>query len=178
MTRAPLNMEEFSAIAFIRSSLPTMSTRNDCRPGISKALTTPSSAASTNTCQTCTRCVSVSAARTKASSIDATWVAMTMCLRLLRSATIPPNRATGTPESGWRILRRPALIPSRQPVDKPRLRNGLHPSADQRNQLSAEKKLEVAMPQRPSCRLPAQTTPVAGGILWNGSLGSATDPIG
>ena len=31
ITRAPLNIEEFSAIAFIRSSLPTMSTRNDCR---------------------------------------------------------------------------------------------------------------------------------------------------
>ncbi len=42
-----------------------------------------------------------------------------------------------------------------QPVDKPRLGHGLHPRADQRNQLSAEKKLEVAMPQGASRRLPA-----------------------
>ena len=32
----------------------TMSTRNDCRPGISNAFTTPSSAASTKTCHTLT----------------------------------------------------------------------------------------------------------------------------
>ncbi len=52
MMRAPLNMEEFSAMAFIRSSLPTMSTRKDCRAGISNAFTTPSNAASTKMCQT------------------------------------------------------------------------------------------------------------------------------
>jgi hypothetical protein len=74
ITRAPLNMEEFSAIAFIKSSLPTMSTRNDCRPGMSNAFTTPRKLASTNTCQTWTLCDRVSAARMNASSIDATCV--------------------------------------------------------------------------------------------------------
>ena len=85
-------------MAFIKSSLPTMSTRNDCRPGISNAFTTPSSAASTNMCHTRTVWVRVSAASTNASSIDATCVPMTTCLRLLRSATIPPrgaNKNTG-----------------------------------------------------------------------------------
>ena len=37
---------------------------------------------------------------------------------------------------------------SRQPVNQPRLRDRLHPRADQRNNLSAEKKLEISMLQR------------------------------
>ena len=38
-TRAALKIEEFNAMAFIRSSFPTMSLRNACRMGTSKALT-------------------------------------------------------------------------------------------------------------------------------------------
>src|SRR5438309_8705717 len=64
--RAPLNIEEFSAIAFIKSSLPTMSTRNAWRAGMSNALTTPSRADSTKMCHTCTLSVSVSPARINA----------------------------------------------------------------------------------------------------------------
>ena len=41
-----------------------------------------------------------------------------------------------------------------QPVDEPRLRHGLHPRADQGDQLSTEEKLEVTVPKRPSRRLP------------------------
>src|ERR1700691_1603176 len=37
---------------------------------------------------------------------------------------------------------------SRQAINQPGLRNVLHPGADKRDQLSAEEKLEVAMPQR------------------------------
>jgi hypothetical protein len=32
-TREPLNIEEFRAMAFVRSSLPAMSTRKACRQG-------------------------------------------------------------------------------------------------------------------------------------------------
>ena len=54
-TREALNMEEFSAMAFIRSARPTISTMNDWRAGISKAFTTPSSADSAKMCQICDR---------------------------------------------------------------------------------------------------------------------------
>ncbi len=47
MSRAPLNMPEFSATAFIRSSLPTISTTNAWRVGCSKALASPSTSART-----------------------------------------------------------------------------------------------------------------------------------
>ena len=92
--RAPLNMEEFSAIAFIRSSLPTMSTRNACRAGMSNAFTTPSSVASTRMCHTCTFPVSVNAARRNASTMEAVWVPITIRCRSWRSATVPPSGAT------------------------------------------------------------------------------------
>ena len=92
--RAPLNIDEFSAMAFIRSSLPTISTRNDCRAGISKAFTTPRSEASTKMCHTCTTPVRVSVAKIAARIIDEIWVAITRRWRLNRSATIPPSGAT------------------------------------------------------------------------------------
>ena len=91
--RAPLNIEEFSAMAFIRSSLPTMSTRNACRAGMSNALTTPCRADKPKMCHTCTLPVRVSAARTRASSMAAVWVAMTTRCRLCRSAIVPPKGA-------------------------------------------------------------------------------------
>ncbi len=50
-TRAPLNSDEFSAMAFIRSSLPTISTTKLCRVGMSKASVIPSSNASSAICQ-------------------------------------------------------------------------------------------------------------------------------
>src|SRR5438445_686545 len=40
-TAAPLKTDELSAIAFIRSCLPTISTMNACRAGTSKRLTVP-----------------------------------------------------------------------------------------------------------------------------------------
>ena len=142
-------------MAFIKSSLPTISTRNDCRPGMSNAFTTPSSAASTKISHTrwSMACVRVSAASTNASSIDAICVPITTCLRLVRSATIPPIGATRN-TGIWLAESHRAQLQSRprQPVDQPGLRHGLHPGADQRNQLSAEKQLEVAMPQRASGR--------------------------
>src|SRR6266404_5732404 len=70
-TRAPLNIEEFSAMAFIRSSLPTMSIRKDCRPGISKAFTTPSRPARMKMCHTWTCPLNVSQARIPARIMEA-----------------------------------------------------------------------------------------------------------
>ena len=50
-TAAPLNTEELSAIAFIRSCLPTISITKDWRAGTSKALMVPVAAAAMSTSQ-------------------------------------------------------------------------------------------------------------------------------
>jgi hypothetical protein len=52
ITRVALKADELSAMAFIKSSFPTSSTMNDWRAGISKAATTPTTAASAATCHT------------------------------------------------------------------------------------------------------------------------------
>jgi hypothetical protein len=93
-TRAPLNIEELSAMALTRSSRPTISTTNDCRAGMSNALVTPSSAAITKRCQTSTTPVSVRAASAAASSIAVVCVKTMMRWRLCRSATAPPTDAS------------------------------------------------------------------------------------
>src|ERR1700730_9293822 len=73
---------------------------------------------------------------------------------------------------------------TRQPVYQPRLRHGLHPSTDQGNQLSTEKKLEVAMPQRSSRRMQGKSSAFGGGsavpgfVLLNGSLPLSHDLFG
>ena len=90
-TRAPLNIEELSAIAFSKSSRPTISIRNDCRAGTSNAFTVPSSVASAIISQTRMRPVSVSAARVNASSIEAVCVAITTRRRGHRSAASPAS---------------------------------------------------------------------------------------
>ena len=102
--RAALNMDEFSAIAFIRSSLPTSSAMNAWRPGMSNALTIPKNTASTITCQVVTRPAHTSAASASASSICNACV-HTMRRRLSTlSATTPPysvNRRTPRDRSAW-----------------------------------------------------------------------------
>jgi hypothetical protein len=98
MIRAPLKIDEFSAMAFGRSSRPTISTTNDWRAGMSNAFTTPSAAPNANRCGTRMRPVSVSAARANASAIAVVWVARRIRWRLRRSATAPPigaRRNTG-----------------------------------------------------------------------------------
>ena len=76
--RALLNMEEFNAMAFIRSALPTISTMNDCRAGMSKAFTRPRRTDSITMCQAAIVPVKVSQARTSASIMEAVWVVMTI----------------------------------------------------------------------------------------------------
>ncbi len=94
MMRALLNIDEFRAMAFIRSSFPTMSTINAWRVGMSNAFTIPRHEASTKTCQTCTCPDRVRNDSASARSIDALWVAITTRCRLWRSATAPPNEAS------------------------------------------------------------------------------------
>ena len=82
MARAALTIDELSAIALTRSSLPTISTTKDWRAGTSKALTMPRPAASAKTCQTCTRPENTSAASVSGRIIDAVCVTTRMRWRL------------------------------------------------------------------------------------------------
>ena len=100
ISRAPLNMKEFSAIAFGRSARSSsISTTNDCRVGMSNPITSPSSALRAMMCHTwitgvpSARFTSVRIARISA------WSAATLCVttssaRLFtRSASTPANGA-------------------------------------------------------------------------------------
>jgi hypothetical protein len=106
--RAALKIEELSAIAFSKSSRPTISTVNDWRAGASKALATPSRKASTNTCQTCTRPVSVSRARIAASTIAATWVASSSRRLETRSTTVPAGSESSSTGAELAAAARPS----------------------------------------------------------------------
>ncbi len=87
-TRAPLKMEELSAMALGKSSFPTICTKKACRMGTSNAFTIPTR----NAMKIITQAprspiwritpVNVSAARIKARSIAAVWVAITPRCRL------------------------------------------------------------------------------------------------
>ena len=141
-------------MALMRSSRPTMSTTNACRVGMSKALTTPRSAASTKTCHTWTRPVSVRAARTKARSMAAVCVATRM-----RTAIVPvgDGAAERSQQEDRNLARKSDKAQQHrragQPVDEPGLRHGLHPRADQRDELPAEEQPVVPVPK---CRSEAQ----------------------
>src|SRR6266699_3374575 len=87
--RAALNMDELSAIAFMRSSLPTSSTMNAWRAGMSNALTTPKNTASAMTCHVVTLPVHTSTASASASSICRACV-HTMRRRLSTRSTTTP----------------------------------------------------------------------------------------
>src|SRR6266487_698944 len=87
--RAALNMDELSAIAFMRSSLPTSSTMNAWRAGMSNALTTPKNTASAMTCHVVTLPVHTSTASASASSICKACV-HTMSWRLSTRSTTTP----------------------------------------------------------------------------------------
>jgi len=88
-TRVTLKAEEFRAMAFIRSSLPTISTKNDWRPGTSNAMTTPCSAARTTMWATVTTRAKTRPASKKARSMAAVWVRMISLSLDIRSARAP-----------------------------------------------------------------------------------------
>ena len=90
-TRAPLTMELLSDTAFIRSSRLVISTMNACREGMSKAIATPPSPASTRMCQGRMCPLPTSAAYPNASSIIPFCVKQTTVRLGCRSATEPPQ---------------------------------------------------------------------------------------
>ena len=136
-------------MAFIKSSRPTISTRNDWRAGTSKAFTTPIKAASRITSLTVTRLVSVRNERMTARIIELACVATMMLRRSNRSATSPPIG----PSKNIGNLARKSHGPQKQrrtcqPVDQPSFGNVVHPGAHQRDHLPAEEKLEIAVFKR------------------------------
>ena len=110
--RAALNIAEFRPIAFVTSSRPTISTTNAWRVGMSTALTSPSSAASTRMCQTWVTFANVSAARARARIIDATCVPMIVFRFGRTSAITPPNRPRIRTGRNWTAARNPSQIGS------------------------------------------------------------------
>ena len=70
--------------------------------------------------------------------MDAAWVAITMWWRLYRSAMAPPT--VEKRKTGIRLANREPEQEggTRETVDQPALRHGLHPGADQRNELPAD----------------------------------------
>jgi len=117
-------------MAFIRSSRPTISTRNDCRAGMSNALTTPRHVARTSTCQTRTAPVNVSAARMSGRIID------TVCVMTI-DAVAPGAIGDGAADRREEEDRREACKRRRaqerrrsgQAKDQPRFGYRLHPRA-------------------------------------------------
>ena len=94
--RARLNREEFKAMAFPRSSGPTISTTKACRAGTSSIWRAASPIANPHTCQAWMWPLQVSQASRKACSIIRDWVATISQRRGKRSARLPPNSARGT----------------------------------------------------------------------------------
>ena len=90
-TRAPLTIELLSDSAFIRSSRLVISTMNAWRAGMSNAIATPPSAASTRMCQGRTSPLQTSPANTNASTIIALCVHSRTARFGCRSATDPPQ---------------------------------------------------------------------------------------
>ncbi len=152
ITRALLNISEFRAIAFGRSSRPTMSTTKACRAGASKALTNPSPAARRMICHTRTTPVNVSTARMNASSIAPLWVIISSQRLGTRSTTTPPH---GVTNSDGMAEAKPTMPSMRSGVaqlpHQPALCHRLHPGARIRNELPAKVELVVAMLERRKC---------------------------
>ena len=89
-SRAPLNMTEFKAIAFPKSSLfSTRSITKDCRTGISRAFTRPRKTLKTTRCQTAIWPVNVSNASKKAWNMASICVRISSFLRSHLSAKTP-----------------------------------------------------------------------------------------
>ena len=90
-TRAPLKTELLSDTAFIKSSRLVISTTKAWRAGMSNAMATPPSAASTMMCQGRTSPLPTSAANTNASTIMPLCVKSSTVRLGCRSATDPPH---------------------------------------------------------------------------------------
>ncbi len=93
MTRAPLNIELLRPMAFGRSSLPTSSTRNAWRAGISKTCVMPRRPAKTGMCQRRMCPVMTRKPIRRARMHCTTCIARMRFLFGIRSATAPPTKA-------------------------------------------------------------------------------------
>jgi len=98
ITRAPLNIAEFSATALMRSSRPTISMPNDWRTGMSTAFATPRASAMRTSIQIWIEPVTTSRKTMTARIIFVTCVAMSSRRLGHESAMTPansPNTRTG-----------------------------------------------------------------------------------
>jgi len=111
MTAAPLNTDEFSAIAFVRSRLPTISTVKDWRVGMSNMVTQPVVTAARITIQYCAWPLALTANRANDGTMNADCVASkTRCLGK-RSATTPPNWLPTSTGVNWAASTSPTSTP-------------------------------------------------------------------
>src|SRR5216683_3114006 len=88
---APLKIEEFSAMAFGKSSFPTICTKKACRIGTSNALTMPTRNAITIKFHLPIKWAHVNPASTNARSMVIVCVTITPRCRSKRSPTYPPS---------------------------------------------------------------------------------------
>ena len=136
-------------MAFGRSSRPTISTTKDCRVGMSTALTTPSSPATTRTMGD--RDLAGEGERAE----DAGEHGRRRLREQQQAATVHPvrHRAAERREEEDRGLSHEPRHAQEQgrvgeTVDEPGLRHHLQPRADERHELSPDVEPEVAVPQR------------------------------
>jgi hypothetical protein len=108
MMRLKLNWAELSAMAFIRSSLPTRSVMNDCQAGPLKAIATPISSDSASRCQTVTRLRTTSTASSSISASSTACVTNRTRRRLRWSATTPAGSDSSSTGSVWAKEIRPS----------------------------------------------------------------------
>ena len=153
---APLKIIEFSEIALGRSSRPTISTTNACRPGMSNELTKPLSAASAITYSTFDDAGPRESREHEGADhqerLRADYQATTIDV-------IDHHAGEQRDQHDWHEARKRHDPEHQRRVrelqHQPRLRDHLHPGADQRDQLSDEEEPEIAMPQRAEGGQPA-----------------------
>ena len=149
MTRAALNIAELKATALATSSRPTISTTKDWRVGMSTALAQPSRKREHQDVPDLDEPVAISAARASASSI---------CDDLGRDQgpalrEVVGDHAAEQAEHQHRRESAHGHETERERIvgeleDEPALGDGLHPRADERDQLAEEEQPVVAVAER------------------------------
>ena len=136
------------AIAWRKSSRPTMSTVKDWRAGVSTAVMMPSTSASTMMVLISILPVSVSTVRIAACIMQSARVTMKTERRSWRSAIMPAKgvmKKIGACETKETSAQQEHRM--RQPVDQPGQRHRLDPGAYQRHRLAGEEQPVIAVPE-------------------------------
>ena len=110
-TRDALNIDELSAMAFIRSARPTISTMKDWRAGMSNALTTPEQGGESEDVPDLHRLVkpvSTDGGERKGQQHGGGLGGDDHALAAVAVGTMPPTGAEERRGSGWQIRCRPA----------------------------------------------------------------------